>query len=216
MAVSAAATDGLKTTLMVQGVPTTTLPVQVVEKLKSVLAAAGEPPDTTAPVKPIGEAEALVNVTTFAAVAVPTVCGPKARLVGDTTSALVEPVPESVTVCGLEASPSMINRLEVSTPATDGVNTTLIVQEAPAARLEPHVSDGEVKSTSAATGAPLEILTPPNEMGVVRLFVRATVCAGVVVPTSCGPNVRLDGVTVTVGSNVSAATNPSEGPFSVG
>jgi hypothetical protein len=72
----------------------------VVVEVKSVFAAAGEPPETVAPVNAIAAAELLVSVTIFAADAVLIVCDPKARLVGLTVKPppLLVPVPDKVTV----------------------------------------------------------------------------------------------------------------------
>jgi hypothetical protein len=94
------------------------------------------------------------------------------------------PVPLSVTVCGLLKSPSTITTFAVSAPATDGVKTTLMVQEAPAAILVPQVFDGEAKSVSAAAGEPPVTVTLENAIAAPLLFVSVTVCAGVVVPTN--------------------------------
>lgn len=72
MAVSAAATDGLKMTLTVQVALAAMLVPQVLVAVKSVLAAAGAPPEMAALVKAIAALVLLVSVTIFAAVAVPT------------------------------------------------------------------------------------------------------------------------------------------------
>lgn len=93
-------------------------------------------------------------------------------------------VPVSVTVCGLVESESVITRFAVSTAATDGVKTTLMVQEAPGAMLVPHVFDGEVKSVLAAAGAPPETATPVNAIAEIVLFVNVTVFAAVGAPTN--------------------------------
>jgi hypothetical protein len=72
LAVSAAATDGLKTTLIVQELLAAMAEPHVVVAVKSASAAVGAPPETTALVKAIAAAEPFVNVTIFGAVAVPT------------------------------------------------------------------------------------------------------------------------------------------------
>jgi len=72
------------------------------------------------------------------------------REVGEsTTAAPPDPVPDSAIVCGLEGSPSAMLRVADLVPAAAGVNVTLAVQLAPAARLDPQVfvcekSDGFV------------------------------------------------------------------------
>jgi len=70
---SAAATDGLKITLAVQEALAAILVPQVLALMvKSLLAAAGTPPEMTALVNAIAALVLLVSVTIFAAVAVPT------------------------------------------------------------------------------------------------------------------------------------------------
>ena len=71
-AVSAAATDGLKITLTVQELFAAMLVPHVLVDVKSVLAAAGTPPEMPALVKAIAALVLLVRVTIFAAVGVPT------------------------------------------------------------------------------------------------------------------------------------------------
>jgi len=65
----------------------------------------------------------------------PTARFPKARLVGErlTAGALLAPVPERLTVCGLALALSAIFRVAVAAPLAEGVKVTLITQLAPAA-----------------------------------------------------------------------------------
>jgi len=59
-----------------------------------------------------------------------------------------------------------------SPAATEGVNTTLTVQEAPAAMLAPQVLDGEVKSAALV---PLKVtLVPGKGIASEVLFVSVT------------------------------------------
>jgi len=60
---------------------------------------------------------------------------PKARLAGErlTTGAVLAPVPERLTVCGLPLTLSEIFRAAVAAPLAEGVKVTLIAQLAPAA-----------------------------------------------------------------------------------
>jgi hypothetical protein len=89
-----------------------------------------------------------------------------------------------------------------------------MVQEVPAAMLDPQVFEGEVKSVLAAAGEPPDTATLVNATAVMLLFVSVTICAAVGVPTSCGPNVRVSGETVNVGWKVSCAMKASEVPLS--
>ncbi len=51
----------------------------------------------------------------------------------------VVPVPDRLTLCGLVGSESLMLTLAVRDPAAEGVKTTLIVQLALGARLEPQL-----------------------------------------------------------------------------
>jgi hypothetical protein len=70
---------------MVQEEFTAMLPLQVVLLEKSELAAAGVPPAMAA-LNPIGAKELFVNVTVWAALAVPIAWFPNVRLEGDTAN----------------------------------------------------------------------------------------------------------------------------------
>ena len=61
----------------------------------------------------------------------------KARLVGLNSTTV--PVPFRLTFCGLPGALSVIDTAPVRVPICVGLNVTLIVQLAPAGRLEPHV-----------------------------------------------------------------------------
>lgn len=80
----------------------------------------------------------FVTVTVFAVLDVPTDSFPKERLAGE-TFACTTPVPVSDTVCGLLLALSVTVRVPVSVPSTAGVNATLIVHFAPAAKDVPQV-----------------------------------------------------------------------------
>jgi len=77
----------------------------------------------------------------------------------------------------------------------------LIVQLAPPARVPaglhivPEVGNGTPKSTAFVP----ETVKPANVTVAVPVFETVTLCVALVVPTVCEPNVRLGGVTVTVG-----------------
>jgi hypothetical protein len=197
LAVSAAATDGLKTTLTVHDALAAMLVPHVVVEVKSVLAAAGEPPETVALVNAIAELELLVSVTIFAADAVLIVCDPKAKLMGLTVKALplLVPVPDKATVWGLVEAVSVRTRLAVSAAATDGLKTTPTVHEVLAAMLAPHVVV-DVKSVFAATGEPPETVALVNAIAELELLVSVIIFAAEAVPTGCDPKARLVGVTV--------------------
>ena len=79
----------------------------------------------------------LVSVTVCAALVVPTFWFPKLTLVGLrlTLGAGVTPVPLSAALCGLFVALSVKVRLALRLPLALGVNVTLIVHEAFAARV---------------------------------------------------------------------------------
>jgi hypothetical protein len=79
----------------------------------------------------------FVRVTVWAAPLVPTARDPKPRLVGenDTAGAAVTPVPVSVNRCGLPLALSVTATLAVRAPVAVGLNVTVIVHAAFAARV---------------------------------------------------------------------------------
>ena len=79
----------------------------------------------------------FVSVTVFAALITSMATAPKLKLVGE--SFAVVPMPLSGTCCGLPAALSVTLRAALRVPFAVGLNVTLIVQLAPAARELPHV-----------------------------------------------------------------------------
>ena len=95
-------------------------------------------------------------------------------------SAGLMPVPDRATVCGEPAALFAIDSVAEKLPAADGVNVTLTVQEAPAARVPPHGLLPDVIAKSVG-------LVPAIDMPVIvnvafPLFVRVTVVAALVTP----------------------------------
>src|SRR5262249_39356094 len=91
-------------------------------------------------------------------------------------------------VCGLEESESVKVKVPVRVPTAVGVNFTLWMQLAPAARLCPQLP--------ALLKSPLIVMLVIDN-AVVLLFVRVTFCAELVIPTVTEPKFRLVGETVT-------------------
>src|SRR5580658_3902707 len=112
----------------------------------------------------------------------------------------VTPVPLKATVCGLPVALSAISNVAVRVPAACGVNSTLIVQLAPAAKLPVALHPplvfgcGTLKSSASA---PL-VVNPAKFTAAVPVFVTITLNGALVVLIACEPNVKLLGVTVTV------------------
>ena len=90
---------------------------------------------------------------------------------------------------------SVIDRVPLRVPPVAGLNVTLIVQLAPAATLEPHVSVSEKSPEFAPVIPMLEILSAP-----VPVLLRVTLWGLVVVPTSLFPNVTFAGKSPTAGA----------------
>jgi len=82
-----------------------------------------------------GVSPRLVSVTVYGALVVSTGCGPKPGDVAEGRTAV--PVPLKFTVCGLPGSLSLMTRVADRTPATVGLNATLIVQLPGPATLPP-------------------------------------------------------------------------------
>src|SRR5450755_995939 len=103
------------------------------------------------------------------------------------------PVPDKLTVCGLPASLSFTSNTAERFPVSAGVKVTLTLQVFRAASVLPQVVDDSAKSPGSA---------PVNVKGSIvsvtsRLFMIVTALAGLVVPTACGANFSLAGVTMT-------------------
>ena len=82
----------------------------------------------------------------------------------------------------------------VRVPVAVGVKVTPKAQFAPAVRVPVQVLAGEVAMAKSPLGA-TEIV-----VFTVPVFFTVTLCAGLVVPTACEPNVRLVGVGATTGA----------------
>src|SRR5580698_4679781 len=127
---------GVSTTLMVQVDPAVNVAGQLLLWLKSPVICALPMLTDALPV--------FVTVTGWEALATPSAVPVKVRLVGVTERTNVEataPVPDRLTVCGLPVSLSVTVRVPVREPDAVGVNTTLMVQCAPDARLAPQLLD---------------------------------------------------------------------------
>jgi hypothetical protein len=135
LALSAPIMLGANVTLAVQLAPAATVEPQVFVWLKS---GAFVP----VMVMPVIESETVpefVRATTWAAVLVPTAIVPKATLAGARVATGIPPEPLRGTFCVLPEALSENMRLALSAPLMLGVNLALVVQLAPAARVEPQV-----------------------------------------------------------------------------
>ena len=114
----------------------------------------------------------------------PTVTVPNASVLGLAARApAVTPVPLSVTLCGLPVALSAIESVPVREPVVVGLNVTLTVQFAPAAKLVPQLFVCE-KSPVVETEVMLRLPEP--------LFVTVTVCAALATFTCWLPKVTLE------------------------
>src|SRR5580704_18778339 len=112
----------------------------------------------------------------------------------------VTPVPLNATICGLPVALSAMSNVAARAPFACGVNSTLIVQLAPAANvpvgLHPELVFGSGTLKSSAS-APL-VVNPAKFTAAVLVFITVTLKGALVVVSACEPNAKLLGVTVTV------------------
>ena len=200
---------GLNVTAIVQVIPAGTEAPHVFVWLKSPLIEIEEMFSARLP--------AFFRVTDIAALDVVTSWPGNVKLVGvkTATEAVFVPVPVSVADCGLLVSTSVKTSCADSADATEGVNVTLTVHDAPAARLAPHMLEEMAKSVAAAGGVVATTAMFVIERAVELLFVNVMVCGLVVAPTSCVPKSTLAGDRATASNSGNFATNASEEPFSV-
>jgi len=116
----------------------------------------------------------LVSVTFLPALLVPTLTAPKLSDLGDSCTTVPVPVSEMVWVP--EPPSSLIVIEPVLVPPAVGVKVTLIVQLVPGCMPDPQV----FVSWKSPVGVMLEISN-----SAVPLFDGVSVCAALVVPTSC-------------------------------
>ena len=119
---------------------------------------------------------------------------PSDTLAGVTVTAVAcnVAVPLNVTTCGLLFALSVIVSVPVRIPAAVGANATLTVHVAFPTSVAPQPLLATVKSPAATTPEIVKV--------VARLFFTVTVCAALVVPTACNPNVNPTGNAVACGS----------------
>jgi hypothetical protein len=153
-------------------------------------------------VKVTGPVPVLVTVTFCAGLVEFIGCEANVRLLGATVTvavACLAPVPVKATVCGLPVTLSATFRVAVRVPTAVGVNRTLIVQLAPAARLPaplhmvPEVGNGTPKSPAFV---PVTV-KPAKLIAAVPVFETVTLCGALVVPSVCDVNVKLVGAITT-------------------
>jgi len=155
----------------------------------------GLAPVTDIPLIDSGAAPELVSVTVWAVLVLPSNWEPKARLVGDSDTPGAVPVPDSGALCGLSPALSLTCTLAVREPAAAGAKVTLMVQFAPAARLDGHVL---VWAKSPLLAPAIAML--PTDSDALPVLVSRIDRAELVSPTCCDPNATLVGDRVTAGA----------------
>ena len=158
---------GVKVTLTVQLAPTARLAPQLVVSAKF--------PYTLSAVMLIDAVPTFVSTTAAAALVVLTICPAKLRLAGEVLGAPWTAVPLRATDTKPGAPLSLMVTEPVSVPAAFGVNVTLMLQLAPAARLAPQL----LVSAKAPETLMLVMLN-----AAVPVLLRVTFCAALVVETS--------------------------------
>ncbi len=183
---------GLNSMETVQALPAASVVPQVLAEMRNDVAFV--PPRAIEVMSRVAVPE-LVRVRTCAAVAVPTLVVAKVRLVAESFTAGVSPVPERVTFCGEPAALSVRATSAVRAPAAAGLNSTEKVQVLPAARVVPQVLAEMRKDV---------VLVPPRAMDVmsrvpVPELVRVMVWAAVVEPTAVAAKVSAVAESLTAG-----------------
>ena len=113
----------------------------------------------------------------------------------DTDGAAVAcPVPLRATFCGLFAALSVIATLALRVPTAVGVKVTLMVQEA----FRPKVTGQLFVSEKSPAFAPLRAMLLMFSVALPA-FVRITLCAALVVPTTAALKFRLFGLKLASG-----------------
>ena len=151
-----------------------------------------------------GAVPVFLSVDDCGALVVPISCEPNARLDGVSVAAGagVPPAPLRASACGLPVALSEICTVAARGPVALGEKVTVMVQVALAAR---DAGQSLVCAKSLAF-APVTAM-PAIVSGAVPEFRSVDGCDALVVPTSCEPNVRLVGVSVTAKtSEVRSAT----------
>ena len=175
---------GVKVTLMVQLLPAGTRVPQVLvwAKAPGLL-----PVKCSSPMLKLWVL-VFVKVTVWGGLVVPTNWVAKVSFDGD--SATTVPTPVSGTTCGLLEALSTKVTLPVNVPIVDGVKVTAILQLASAG------VELQFRPRPTALKFALAVMLV-TVSGVPPLLVRIIVWAGLVEPTSCIANVRLDGESAT-------------------
>src|SRR5208337_2877229 len=128
----------------------------------------------------------FVSVTVFAALVLLRPCLPKARVFTEVV-AWAAPVPVREIFCGLFVALSAIESFAVMAPVAAGVNVTLMVHEAWAAREAPQVL---AEMANALALVPV-MVSPERVMAVLSLFVSVTFFAALVLLRPCLPKARV-------------------------
>src|SRR5438034_535273 len=126
---------GVKVTLMVQVPPAAKVAGLVGQALAPVLVAA-KSPEAANELIVKAAAPVFVSVTVIDALVVASSWLPKSRLVGANPTPGAVPFPLSVMICGLPPALSVSDSVPVRAPEAVGVKVTLMVQFAPAAKVD--------------------------------------------------------------------------------
>ena len=135
----------------------------------------------------------LANVTVCGELVELTLVAANVRLEGvtDAFAALLVPVPDNATVCGLFPAESVKVSVAVRVPAAAGVNVALTVQVPEPARVVPQVFAEIAKSPALVPEMAMLVIL----MEAVPALARVTDCGELVELTLVAAKVRLEGVT---------------------
>src|SRR5213593_2962406 len=182
---------GLKLTVIVQVALTASDAGQSFVCVKSP----GFVPVRAMPLIVSGAVPVFCSVDVCGALVEPIASEPNARLAGVRVTLEAVPVPVRVTLCGLPTALSVIATLALRLPVAVGLNATVIVHVAFAARVAGQ-SFACVKSPGFAPVRPTLVMVSE----AVPVFLSVDVCDVLVEPTTCEAKARLAGVSVTAGA----------------
>lgn len=188
------ATVGRNKMVAVQLAPAARLAPQVLVEIRK---SAEFVPPTTMLLIANAEAPLFVSVMTFGPPVCPTATLAQFKLAGLTAAEPdppPAPVPDSETVCGLLATPSVNCRLADLAPAALGLNVIVVVQLAPDARVPPHVLFEITKSAALVPETAMLLIV----MVAALPFCRVATFVPPFAPTAKDPHARLVGVAETV------------------
>ena len=137
----------------------------------------------------------LLSLTVCGGVVIPTPSAPKLRLTAERLITGPNPVPDKLTICGLNPPLSLMFKAEATLPIVLGLKLMLMVQFAPGATI-PLVMPAGMQVFVCVNGL-AKVVIAVIVSGLVPSLFKVTVAGTLLVPTACFPNAMLVGDKVT-------------------